>query len=45
MPGRYDEAAMGPEGFNVYRQERWQFDYKDSSSRAIGTAAYSELQR
>jgi D-alanyl-D-alanine dipeptidase len=36
---------MEPEGFDVYPQEWWQFDYKDWSSHAIGTAAHSELRR
>jgi D-alanyl-D-alanine dipeptidase len=36
---------MDLEGFDVYRQEWWRFDFKDWSSHAIGTAAYSELQR
>ena len=38
-------GAMETEGFVVYPQEWWHFDYKDWSDYAIGTATFSELRR
>jgi D-alanyl-D-alanine dipeptidase len=38
-------GAMETEGFVVYPQEWWHFDYKDWSDYAIGTATFSEIRR
>jgi D-alanyl-D-alanine dipeptidase len=35
--------AMEAEGFVVYPQEWWHFDYKDYASYGIGTATFTEL--
>jgi D-alanyl-D-alanine dipeptidase len=35
--------AMEAEGFSVYEQEWWHFDYKDWPAYGIGTATFSEL--
>ncbi len=36
-------AAMEAEGFAVYPQEWWHFDYKDWAQYGIGTATFTEL--
>ena len=36
-------TAMEAEGFTVYPQEWWHFDYKDWPSYGIGTVTFSEL--
>jgi D-alanyl-D-alanine dipeptidase len=36
-------AAMEAQGFTVYPQEWWHFDYKDWASYGIGTVTFSEL--
>jgi len=36
-------SAMQQEGFTVYPDEWWHFDYKDWADYAIGTATYTEL--
>lgn len=36
-------AAMEAEGFTVYPQEWWHFDYKDWAQYGIGTATFTEL--
>ncbi|HEX3366318.1 M15 family metallopeptidase [Phenylobacterium sp.] len=36
-------AAMEAEGFTVYPQEWWHFDYKDYASYGIGTVTFTEL--
>jgi D-alanyl-D-alanine dipeptidase len=36
-------TAMEAQGFTVYPQEWWHFDYKDWASYGIGTATFTEL--
>jgi D-alanyl-D-alanine dipeptidase len=36
-------TAMEAEGFTVYPQEWWHFDYRDWPQYAIGTATFTEL--
>jgi D-alanyl-D-alanine dipeptidase len=36
-------SAMEAEGFTVYAQEWWHFDYKDWAQYGIGTATFTEL--
>jgi D-alanyl-D-alanine dipeptidase len=36
-------TAMEAEGFTVYPQEWWHFDYKDWPQYAVGTATFTEL--
>jgi D-alanyl-D-alanine dipeptidase len=36
-------TAMEAEGFTVYPQEWWHFDYKDWPQYGIGTATFTEL--
>ena len=36
-------GAMEAQGFSVYPEEWWHFDYKDWSDYAIGTATFSQL--
>ncbi len=38
-------TAMEAEGFTVYPQEWWHFDYKDWPTYGIGTVTFSELAR
>ncbi|MEI6441190.1 MAG: M15 family metallopeptidase [Alphaproteobacteria bacterium] len=38
-------TAMEAQGFTVYAQEWWHFDYKDWSSYGIGTITFTELVR
>ena len=38
-------TAMEAQGFTVYPQEWWHFDYKDWSSYGIGTITFTELAR
>src|ERR1051325_11094284 len=37
-------SAMESEGFTVYPQEWWHFDYKDWSEYGIGNVAFSQLR-
>jgi D-alanyl-D-alanine dipeptidase len=37
-------SEMEAQGFAVYAEEWWHFDYKDWSAYAIGTATFSELE-
>jgi D-alanyl-D-alanine dipeptidase len=36
--------AMEAEGFTVYPEEWWHFDYKDWNQYAIGNATFAQLQ-
>jgi D-alanyl-D-alanine dipeptidase len=38
-------TAMEAEGFTVYPQEWWHFDYKDWASYGIGTVTFTELAK
>jgi D-alanyl-D-alanine dipeptidase len=37
-------TAMEAQGFTVYAQEWWHFDYKDSDQYAIGNSRFDQLQ-
>lgn len=37
-------SAMEAQGFSVYPQEWWHFDYKDWKDYAIGTATFTQLE-
>jgi D-alanyl-D-alanine dipeptidase len=38
-------TAMEAQGFTVYPQEWWHFDYKDWPSYGIGTVTFTELAK
>ena len=38
-------AAMEKEGFNVYPQEWWHFDYKDWKHYAIQNVRFEDLEK
>ncbi len=38
-------AAMHAEGFSVYEEEWWHFDYKDWKKYAIGNKTFEELKK